>query len=87
MAVEPVSDEPIVKVRFYRYDPELELPITLFEDAHEPFQFYLYPSDLDFEWNQIYAYAVGADATLSRHRLRLLYRVQVSYLFLPSVHK
>jgi hypothetical protein len=87
MGAASTSDEPITKVRFYRYDPELNLPITLFEDAHEPFQFYLYPEDLDYEFNQIFAYGQGADGIQSRHRRILLFRVRVFNLYLPSVYQ
>jgi len=87
LGVESVSDEPISKVVFYRWDEDLGMIVRIGEDDNPPYQFYLNPQTLDFNWNQIFAYAIDddGDPTQSKHELLLIYRI--TKLFLPSIHK
>ncbi len=49
LGVEPVSDEPISKVVFYRWDGDLGMIVRIGEDDNPPYQFYLNPQTLDYQ--------------------------------------
>jgi len=89
LGVEKLSEEPISEVRFYRWDRDLGI-VRIGEIKDNPdhsYQLYIDPKYLDYNWNQIYAYAIDddGDPTQSRHELLRIYRI--ARLYLPSIHK
>jgi hypothetical protein len=60
LQVNKVGTEPIDLVQFYRWVPSRGLQVIIGEDNHPPFRQFLDPSDIDFEYNQVYAYAIGS---------------------------
>ncbi len=53
------GDEPISKVRFYRWVPSANDWVTIGEDLYPPYQQTIYPSELELGWNEIRAFAWG----------------------------
>jgi len=87
LRVRPISPEPISLVRFVRYDTVSEDWVTIGEDSDAPYQVYLNPADLHFEWNQINAYAFDlAQDTASIQKPIFIYRRGSVYRFyLPLI--
>lgn len=86
----------IRKVRFIRWDPILKEHITIGEDSEPPYQIYLNPSDLYFEYNQIFAFAYGPESPVpgeypvtSIQKWILILRWEDFYyrIFLPTIQK
>ena len=53
LEVRSVGEEPIIKVRFYRWVPSANDWVTIGEDLTEPYQELLCPDELEFGWNEI----------------------------------
>jgi hypothetical protein len=86
----------ISKVRFIRWDPIIKEHVTIGEDSEPPYQIYLNPSDLYFDYNQIFAYAYGPDSPVpgeypvtSVQKWILILRWEDFYyrIFLPTIQK
>ena len=95
LEVESMCPEPIRKVRFYRWVPSLGDWVTIGEDLTPPYQETIDPSELNFGWNEIRAFAFGPPPTLpgeiqtySTHPLIFIYKgYGDERVFLPIVNK
>jgi hypothetical protein len=95
LEVASVGDEPISKVRFYRWVPSVGDWPTIGEDLTEPYQETIDPAELAFGWNEIRAFAFGPVPTLpgwiqtfSPHPLIFIYKdFGDNIIFLPMVYK
>jgi hypothetical protein len=92
LLVESVGNEPINKVRFYRWVPGAGDWVTIGEDLFEPYNETLHPEELEFEWNEIRAFAFGPVPTLpgdiqtfSPHPLTYIFRYHL--VFPPLVFR
>jgi hypothetical protein len=98
LKVRSMSNEPISKVYFYRYDPYIPYPGSwppIGEDDDPPYQVFLDPTDLYFDFNQVFAYAEGITNTpdgnpvQSQHKRILIDRREgmVYRIYLPIIFK
>ena len=95
LKVKKVGEEPIGKVIFYRYDDPTDTHPTIGEVIDPPYVSTLNPTDMNFEWNQVFAYAlspVPADPdemiTWSSHERINIYRRGLVYrIYLPLSNK
>lgn len=95
LKVKKLSNEPISKVRFYRYSESLKDHVTIGEVSEPPYQLFLDPADLDFEFNQVFAFAFSPEPsepdgmqTFSEHkRINIFRREEMVYrVYLPIVY-
>jgi hypothetical protein len=96
LEVQIVSSEPISKVRFYRWVEGINDHVTIGEDLFPPYEGFLDLSDIEFGWNQVFAFAFGPKPsgptekqTYSVHKRILFYRVQNTnpLIFMPIINK
>jgi len=87
LRVRPISPEPISLVRFVRYDKMISDWVTIGEDEQAPYQVYLNPADLHFEWNQINAYAfdLAKDSFSIQKFIFIFRRGSVFRVYLPLI--
>jgi len=95
LEVASVGNEPISKVRFYRWVPSAGDWVTIGEDLTAPYQETIDPAELEFGWNEIRAFAFGPVPTLpgwiqtfSPHPLIFIYKdFGDNIIYLPMVYK
>jgi hypothetical protein len=85
LKVQPVGDEPIESVYFYRWDHVLLTRVDIKTDTNPPYQTTLDPKSLYFEFNQIFAVAYSPDNVASINVRVLPFRKYA--LFLPIVYR
>ena len=92
---ESVGNEPISKVRWYRWVPTFGDWVTIGEDITAPYQETIDPKELQFGWNEIRCFAFGPVPTLpgeiqtySPHPLIFIYKdLEDNIIYLPMVYK
>jgi hypothetical protein len=79
--VKKIGDEPISKVRFYRWSVSLQDHVTIGEVSKPPYELFLDPTNLEDGFNQIFAFAFGPEPvnpedkqTFSKHKLIYIFR-------------
>jgi hypothetical protein len=79
--VKKIGDEPISKVRFYRWSVSLQDHVTIGEVSEPPYELFLDPANLEDGFNQIFAFAFGPEPvdsddmqTFSKHKLIYIFR-------------
>jgi hypothetical protein len=90
LEVENLCNEPISRVRFYRWVVAINDNVTIGEDFSAPYQEVLQPSELEAGWNQVFAFAYGPPGpyqTFSKN-VRILVREDYGFLInLPLMFK
>ena len=87
--VEPTSIEPVGKVTFYRWDNTVKEYRDIGVVSTNPFRVIINPADLNWEWNQIYAFASppGSSATSSQPWIWIFRGELVYRSFMPFLMK
>jgi hypothetical protein len=95
LEVKRLCTEPISKVRFYRWVPSVGDWVTIGEDLNPPYQETIDPTELEFGYNEIRAFAFGAVPTqpgeiqtFSTHPYIFISRdFGDTYVYLPLISK
>jgi hypothetical protein len=85
-----LSNEPINRVRFYRWVDAIGYWVTIGEALTPPYKEVLLPGELESGWNQVFAFAFGPPnpvQTFSKHVRILIIMDYGDQIHLPLVYK